>query len=293
MKSPFRLWICRLCNTTFLLVLSLAAPAVTVAKFPVSVNPQSVSAAICDSIAPATDYPENDFVEVPAAFPGGDWGIWQFISKNIRYPKTASGTNVNGVVGLRFLVNTTGQVTSVRITHHLTPTADQEAMRLVRSLPSFQPARQNGRPIPVWCSIPIRFQGDPDQAYLPRFAATQHHSAGQTECPDEADKYPDNALAEAPATYPGGAVALSRYISENLQYPVAAIEAGVQGVVVVRFLIGADGKVGTACITKSLTPETDREAVRLVQSLARFTPARQHGRPVPVWFTIPIRFQMR
>lgn len=109
---------------------------------------------------------------------------------------------------------------------------------------------------------------------------------------DEED-FPDNALVQEPATYPGGAAALLRFVSENLRYPEAAQRDEVQGVVVLRFVVQKDGTVGKVQVTKSLTPETDREAERVVKSLKKFLPARQDGRPVAVWFTLPIRFQSK
>lgn len=104
---------------------------------------------------------------------------------------------------------------------------------------------------------------------------------------------PDNALVAAPATYPGGAAALLRSVSENLRYPEAAFRDKVQGTIVLRFVVQKDGTVGKVQVTKSLTPETDREATRLVKSLKKFHPARQDGQPVAVWFTLPILFQIR
>ena len=67
----------------------------------------------------------------------------------------------------------------------------------------------------------------------------------------------------------------------------------MQGIVVLRFVVQKDGTVGNVQVTKSLTPETDREAERVVKSLKKFLPARQDGRPVAVWFTLPIRFQFQ
>lgn len=109
---------------------------------------------------------------------------------------------------------------------------------------------------------------------------------------DEED-IPDNALVQSPATYPGGAATLLRFVSENLRYPAEARQEEVQGIVVLRFVVQKDGTVGKVQVTKSLTPETDREAERVVKSLKKFLPARQDGRPVAVWFTLPIRFQSK
>ena len=103
----------------------------------------------------------------------------------------------------------------------------------------------------------------------------------------------DNALVEVPATYPGGEAALLKFVSENLVYPSIAQEQELQGTVVLRFRVEKDGSIGQIVIKKSLSKECDEAAAEVVSKLARFVPAKQQGHPVPVWFTLPIRFQIR
>ena len=124
------------------------------------------------------------------------------------------------------------------------------------------------------------------------YAAGQGMSSTATPSAGE-ESIPDNALVQSPATYPGGAAALLRFVSENIIYPAEALQNDVQGIVVLRFVVQKDGTVGNVQVTKSLTPETDREAERVVKSLKKFLPARQDGRPVAVWFTLPIRLQFQ
>ena len=94
-------------------------------------------------------------------------------------------------------------------------------------------------------------------------------------------------------SFPGGESALMRYIAEHLRYPSAAQDQGIQGVVMLRFVVEGTGQVGDVQILKSLDPSCDREAIRVVKSLPRFVPGRQQGRPVNVWFQLPIRFVLQ
>ena len=103
----------------------------------------------------------------------------------------------------------------------------------------------------------------------------------------------DNAIVEVQATYPGGEAAILTHIDKNLRYPAIASEQDIQGVVVVHFEVKEDGSIGTTQVAKSLSKECDHEAVRVVKSLQRFTPAWHQGKPVAVWFTLPIRFQIQ
>lgn len=117
-------------------------------------------------------------------------------------------------------------------------------------------------------------------------------SAGGTAAPKE-EEIMDNSIVEVQATYPGGEPALLKFISDNLVYPNIAQEQEIQGTVVLRFRVEKDGSIGEIVIKKGLSKECDMAAAAVVKKLHRFTPARQQGHPVPVLFTLPIRFQIR
>ena len=93
--------------------------------------------------------------------------------------------------------------------------------------------------------------------------------------------------------FPGGEAALHKYISDHLKYPAVSLEEGVQGTVMLRFVVNENGSVGDVQILKGLDTYCDKEAKRVVQSLPRFTPGRQQGKPVKVWFQFPIRFEIQ
>ena len=119
-----------------------------------------------------------------------------------------------------------------------------------------------------------------------------NQTAGGTSTPKE-EEVVDNALVEVQASYPGGEAALIAFISKTLVYPQIAVEQDLQGTVILRFRVNADGSVGDIIVKKSLSRECDQAAADVVKKLKRFIPAKQQGHPVPVWFTLPIRFQLQ
>ena len=119
-----------------------------------------------------------------------------------------------------------------------------------------------------------------------------NQTAGGTSTPKE-EEVVDNALVEVQASYPGGEAALIAFISKTLVYPQIAVEQDLQGTVILRFRVNADGTVGDIIVKKSLSRECDQAAADVVKKLKRFIPAKQQGHPVPVWFTLPIRFQLQ
>jgi len=92
--------------------------------------------------------------------------------------------------------------------------------------------------------------------------------------------------------YPGGDMELLRFISANLKYPLEAQKSRIEGTVIAKFVISKDGKVGTTKISKSLSPECDREALRVIKMMPRWKPGMQKGQAVAVWYTLPIRFKL-
>ena len=99
-------------------------------------------------------------------------------------------------------------------------------------------------------------------------------------------------VVEQMPTYQGGQRALLEYIRDNIKYPIAAQEEGVEGKVIVRFVVKKDGTVGDAQIFVGSTPELNQEAIRVVKSITGFIPGYQNGKPVNVWHTVPVSFKL-
>ncbi len=94
-------------------------------------------------------------------------------------------------------------------------------------------------------------------------------------------------------TFPGGDAALMKYLSSHLQYPTMAQENGVQGTVIVQFVVTKTGAVGEVKVARSVDRDLDKEAVRVCKSLPKFVPGRQNGQPVSVWYTLPVKFKLQ
>jgi TonB family protein len=100
------------------------------------------------------------------------------------------------------------------------------------------------------------------------------------------------SVIEKMPQFPGGESELLNYINRNVKYPISAQEAGISGKVIVRFVVGDDGSIGTVDVLRSVQSDMDNEAVRVIKSLPRFTPGMQNGQNVAVWYTLPITFKL-
>ncbi len=109
---------------------------------------------------------------------------------------------------------------------------------------------------------------------------------------DEAEATPFVIVEEMPM-FPGGQEELLKYIYEHANYPEVAKENNIQGKVIVQFCVTAKGGVSQVSVLKSVDPELDAEAIRVVNTLPTFKPGKQGGVPVPVWYQVPINFTLK
>ena len=86
---------------------------------------------------------------------------------------------------------------------------------------------------------------------------------------------------------------VNAWLSSHLQYPAVAAENGIQGRVIVKFVVESDGSVSQAQVVRGVDPSLDREALRVVNSMPIWNPGMNHGKPANVWFTLPIGFKLQ
>jgi protein TonB len=93
--------------------------------------------------------------------------------------------------------------------------------------------------------------------------------------------------------FPGGDTELLKWLGQNITFPAIAAEQGVSGIVMLKFVVLTDGSIGDVEILKSLDPNCDKEAMRGVKKMPKWTPGRQNGVPVNVWYQCPVRFKLQ
>ena len=101
---------------------------------------------------------EIDVMDHAAEFPGGNDSLLIHIAKNIKYPSNESIQNVHGKVVCRFVINIDGSVSDIEVLRSLDPILDKVAIKTIKTLPKFIPAKQNGKPVRSYYVIPIAFK---------------------------------------------------------------------------------------------------------------------------------------
>lgn len=100
-------------------------------------------------------------------------------------------------------------------------------------------------------------------------------------------------VVEKMPQFPGGDPALLKYISTQIKYPIIAQENGIQGRVVVSFVVNKDGSVVDAEVVRGVDPSLDKEALRVIGTLPKWAPGEQRGKPVRVKYTVPVQFRLQ
>ena len=137
---------------------------------------------------------------------------------------------------------------------------------------------------------PVEETDKPEEAERARLQAELAAELREEAEAEDPNKIYDNV--EVLPEYPGGSAAMMRYLAQNVKYPQAAQENGRQGKVVVQFVVDTDGSIINAHVLTSVDPDLDKEALRVIKSMPRWTPGKQKGKPVRVKYTVPVNFRL-
>ncbi|MBE6292793.1 MAG: M56 family metallopeptidase [Bacteroidales bacterium] len=221
-------------------------------------------------------------VEEHPQFPGGDAELMKFLQQNVKYPKEAQEQGKQGRVIVQFVVNKDGSISNDTIVRSVDPLLDAEALRVVRSMPNWTPGKQRGKEVRVRFTLPVTFRLDGGaESKLVKIQVSVEKTGEEI----------FNVVEQMPE-YPGGMGELMKFLQRNVRYPKEAQEQGKQGRVVVQFVVEKDGSITDAEIAKSVDPQLDAEALRVVNAMPNWTPGKQRGKEVRTRFTVPVTFRL-
>jgi TonB family protein len=218
-------------------------------------------------------------VEQPPAFPGGIKAFGEFLGRNTRYPKEAREKNIQGKVIVSFVVEKDGSLTGLKVMRPISADLDEEALRVLKLSPRWNPGIQNGHKVRVHYSVPIQFALAPD-------------NVASTNVNAKSDSGPVYSSVEQAPGFPGGEKAFGQYLANNVKYPAKARENKTQGRVIVTFVVEADGSLTNARVIRGIGDGADEEALRVINASPKWTPGMQDGKKVKVQYTVPISFSL-
>ena len=194
-----------------------------------------------------------------------DWLRWQ-----IKYPEDAVSRGVSGKVTASYIVNPDGTLSEPAIMYSADKSLGDAVVKAIVSSPQWEPPKNPESTDPFEASVTIKF-ALPDKISIP--------------------EEPFVVVEEMPM-FPGGDAALLKYITDNIRYPESAKTNNISGRVIIRFVVNSEGKAEEATVLRGVDPSLDEEAIRVVNSLPVFSPGKQGGKPVPVYYMVPVTFSL-
>ena len=217
-------------------------------------------------------------------YPGGVEAMMKYVSENVQYPQEAKDNDISGRVFISFVVEKDGSVSNVKVMRGIGGGCDEEAVRVISSMPKWKPGIKDGKPVRVSYMMPLTFKLTEGQPAKP----AQKTDASQPDMKPDKDGVYQN-VEEMPE-FPGGIEGLMDYVSKNVKYPESAKEKNLQGRVMVKFVIEKDGTVSNVEVFRGWENELDDEAVRVVKAMPKWKPGKQDGKTVRVSYMLPINF---
>jgi TonB family protein len=217
-------------------------------------------------------------VEQMPQFPGGRDQFYRYIGRTIRYPRIAREKNTQGTVIVTMVVEKDGSLSDIKATTSVGGGCEEEAVRVMKLCPKWNPGLQNDHAVRVAYSVPISFT----------LVIAQER--------DTLKGLKDDTLiftrVEHGPEFPGGMDQFYRYLARTIKYPMAAYKNNTQGKVIIQMVVEKDGSLTHINVARGIGDGCDEEAVRVMKRCPKWKPGTQNGREVRVVNSVPINFTL-
>ncbi|WP_171595580.1 M56 family metallopeptidase [Marinifilum caeruleilacunae] len=227
-------------------------------------------------------------VEKMPQFPGGQALVQKYIAKSLVYPKEAVEKSITGRVFVTFIVSDEGKIEGERIVRGVHPLLDNEALRVIKSMPDWTPGEQRGKKVNVSFTLPITFSLGEEKVEK----ETETFEIQKKDGAIYMNGKKSYTMVDEMPEFPGGEKEMLKFIAQNVKYPKEAQKEGISGRVFVTFTVNEEGMIDSTRIVRGVSPSLDNEAMRVIKSMPKWTPGKEKGKPVSVVYTLPIKFSL-
>lgn len=210
-------------------------------------------------------------LEKAPQFPEGEEAMYKYINEKLIFPDSVLNKEIAGEITIQFTVDTAGYSKKFKLIKELDKDCDSLLLNVIRQIPKWIPATINNKPTEKSIDLSIPF-------YTPKIGSKIGEKIYR--------------VADTMPQFPGGEIKMMEFLRENLKWPPEYAEMGIQGRVIIRFIITKDGKIASPTVIRKLAPLLDKEALRVVSIMPDWVPAKHNGENVNAYFTIPISFKL-
>ena len=225
-------------------------------------------------------------VEVMPEFPGGQGALLKFLATNVRYPESAVKNGIEGRVSCSFVVGKVGAISEAEVIRGVSPELNEEALRVINSMPVWSPGKQRGKVVNVKYTVPVTFRLSGGKK-----KASSRIVQRQIKEVDTSGRV--FTVVQQMPEFPGGQASLLKYLATRIKYPAIAQENGIQGRVSCSFVVDTDGSLKNIEVIRGIDPSLDREAVRVIREMPKWNPGVQNNMAVAVKYTVPVTFRLQ
>lgn len=225
-------------------------------------------------------------VEVMPEFPGGQGALLKFLATNVRYPESAVKNGIEGRVSSSFVVGKDGAISEAEVIRGVSPELNEEALRVINSMPVWSPGKQRGKAVNVKYTVPVTFRLSGGKK-----KASSRIVQRQIKEVDTSGRV--FTVVQQMPEFPGGQASLLKYLATRIKYPAIAQENGIQGRVSCSFVVDTDGSLKNIEVIRGIDPSLDREAVRVIREMPKWNPGVQNNMAVAVKYTVPVTFRLQ
>ena len=222
-------------------------------------------------------------VEEMPEFPGGMAECMKWLGQNIKYPAEAIEKGIQGRVIVQMIVERDGTITNANVVRGVDPLLDKEALRVVNLSPKWKPGMQRGQAVRVKYTLPVMF----------RLGEASDNKEADTQQEAKIDENGIHQVCEEMPEFPGGMQECIKWLSKNIKYPTTAQEKGIQGRVIVQFVVERDGSITEPKVVRGVDPDLDKEALRVISIMPNWKPGKQKGEAVRVKYTLPVMYRLQ
>lgn len=246
------------------------------------------STLLADLSTEVSNPPKGKIIEIPDIDPmytGGSHEMTRFISNNLRYPREAAEKDIQGLVVYNFVVELDGSLSNFEIIHRAHPLLDEEALRIIKSMPPWRPAVYKGKNVRSTQYVPMYFK-------LNKNAGRRTSTAQQRKIMPIDPNEEIFTIVDQMPEFPTGEEGLGKFISEFIKYPVRAKQEGIQGRILCAFIVRKDGTISNLEVVNGLDNELDNEALRVLSMMPKWSPGINDNKAVSVKCILPIDFKI-
>jgi len=254
--------------------------------------PLSVSAAQQKKSPPVA---ETDKIvsqpDIDPMFTGGTAAMHQFIVSTLNYPKEAIEKNIQGLVVYTFVVEKDGTLSNFNLIHHADSLLDAEALRILKAMPPWRPAKYKGEVVRAETYVPMYFKINKNARTTAKKVSPSGSSVAKPN-PNILANEEILAIVDEMPQYPGGEEKLTEFLSKKIIYPPEALRNGIEGRILCSFIVAKDGSISNIEVLQSPNDELSQEAVRVLSLMPKWNPGINNGEKVNVKCVLPIDFKI-